>query len=109
MGVSHYTPHPELWEYKQDECVWVHKPSGTQVTDMRQMIEVENSMAPKFTKRHYDELAIVLRNSFASLEGNDERMFGATVVVSGLLNALQKDNPRFKKDAFIKALRGEQE
>lgn len=63
--------------------------------------------SPHFTKKHYEQLAIVLRNSLDSMPDDKdqmERYIGASMIVTALIEHFKKDNPRFDKTAFLKAL-----
>lgn len=64
-------------------------------------------MKPKFTKKHYEELAVVLRNCMSVINNApepEEMQIGAGVVVTALANHFAKDNNRFDKSLFLKAL-----
>ena len=63
---------------------------------------------PHFTKKHYEQLAIVLKNSMASLPSAEDKLdmyIGASMVVTALINHFEKDNPRFDRHAFLRAIK----
>lgn len=69
----------------------------------------EDKSMPAFTKKHYEAVAVVLRNSaaqFNTMDGDTaDLQLGASVVVSNLIKLFSDDNPRFNKQAFIDAIR----
>ena len=64
-----------------------------------------------FTKKHYDVLGSILRESMRDIvvtlpsEKQDDALKGLAIVVSKMANKLQEDNPRFKRDEFLSSLK----
>ena len=70
--------------------------------------DVEDKAMPHFTKKHYDALAQVLKNSstkISELPGDTtDIQLGLSVAVSAMITLFAEDNPRFNKAAFIAAI-----
>lgn len=73
----------------------------------------DQDMSPKFTKKHYDSVAEVLRNSIATVSKSEtfnesEKqmvLFGVSAVTSALMQQFKDDNVRFDKQLFLNALK----
>lgn len=111
---------PDGWGWDTGNEVWIHLGTGVKCTLPRDASKDQldavidkwlgntDMATPSFTKKHYEVLAEVLRNSVValkSMEGDTSEMqLGAGVVISGMVDLFTKDNPRFRKADFLKAL-----
>lgn len=96
-----------------DKHYWMEPSNRVAVLDkmayeMNYGKKTESVEMPTFTKKHYEVVARVLKNSAASvtqLPGDTtEIQLGITAVASMLIEEFAKDNPRFNKQAFIEAV-----
>lgn len=84
------------------------------ITTYEDLYETEDQdMSPKFTKKHYDTIAEVLKNSVSTVsksetfnEGEKQMiLFGVSAVTSALMQQFKDDNVRFDKQLFLNALK----
>jgi hypothetical protein len=81
-------------------------------TELREKIKNEGplTMTTMFTKKHYLTVGASIGKAIAKInksvppEQLDTALSGVSVIVAQLIEDLKEDNPRFKRDDFLKSL-----
>jgi hypothetical protein len=61
------------------------------------------TVAPRFTRAHYELIAAILNRRFYAEDGNETGRWVVDAVADDLCEVFAADNPRFDRDRFVAA------
>ena len=82
---------------------WARIYNPAKIMEVIYMREVKN---PRFSQRHYEALAQVLRAEHQKAEGLEINRAHLWSTIEALIRMFEEDNPKFKRHMFRKAILG---